>query len=78
MTFKVGDRVTMETKTGGLGGGLRTSPGTQRRSGEVRRVLSDDPHARYEIRWDRGHLSIYSPATGELRLERPQTPVEQA
>jgi hypothetical protein len=30
-------------------------------------VMRDAPSARYRIRWDDGHESIYTPAAGALR-----------
>jgi len=36
------------------------------RHGVVVRVLRGDPNPRYEIRWDEGIASIYSPANGGL------------
>jgi hypothetical protein len=37
-------------------------------------VLRGDPSPRYRIRWDDGHETIYTPASGALRAEqRPKT-----
>ena len=59
MAFSPGDRVVVEAES------------TERlaRRGVIEEVLHDDPHARYRIRWDDGHESIYTPADGALRLD---------
>jgi hypothetical protein len=59
MTFKVGDRVVVESES------------TERppRPGTVREVLREDP-PRYRIEWDDGRESIYAPAAGALHAER--------
>jgi hypothetical protein len=33
----------------------------------IEEVLREAPSARYRIRWDDGHESIYTPAAGALR-----------
>jgi hypothetical protein len=62
MAFQVGDRVVAETES------------TERpsRCGTVRQVLRGDPSPRYEIEWDDGHTSIYTPAAGALAREGAQ------
>jgi hypothetical protein len=59
MTFEVGDRVCAESES------------TERppRAGPVRRVLKTEPSPRYEIEWDDGHTTIYTPAAGALHAE---------
>jgi hypothetical protein len=37
------------------------------RTGVIEEVLREAPSARYRIRWDDGHESIYTPAAGSLR-----------
>jgi Domain of unknown function (DUF1918) len=61
MTLKVGTRVSVEAES------------TQRssRSGVIEEVMRGDPHPRYRIRWDDGHVSIYTPAAGALRAVEP-------
>ncbi len=56
MQFDVGDRVTAETES------------TERpaRHGTVEEVLRSGARVRYRIRWDDGHESIYTPASGAL------------
>jgi hypothetical protein len=60
MAFQVGKRVMAESES------------TQRRprSGVVAEVLRGDPSPRYRVRWDDGHESIYTPASGALRAEQ--------
>jgi hypothetical protein len=60
MAFEVGKRVVAESE----------STGRRPRSGVVEEVLRGDPSPRYRIRWDDGHESIYTPASGALRAER--------
>ncbi|HYZ30355.1 MAG TPA: DUF1918 domain-containing protein [Thermoleophilaceae bacterium] len=54
--FEVGDRVTAEAET----------TGRKPRAGVIEEVLGQDPSPRYRIRWDDGHESIYTPASGAL------------
>jgi hypothetical protein len=61
MALKVGKRVIAES--------IAPRP----RSGVVEEVLPGDPSPRYRIRWDDGHESVYTPASGALRAEpRPR------
>lgn len=60
MAFEVGNRVVAEAE----------STDRQARPGVVEEVLRGDPSPRYRIRWDDGHESIYTPASGALRAER--------
>ena len=63
MAFEVGKRVVAESE----------STDRRPRSGVVEEVLRGDPSPRYRIRWDDGHESIYTPASGALRAEhRPK------
>jgi Domain of unknown function (DUF1918). len=57
MAFEVGKRVVAESE----------STDRRPRSGVVEEVLRGDPSPRYRIRWDDGHESIYTPASGALR-----------
>ena len=61
MTFQIGDRVVAESES------------TERppRTGTVRRVLGGDRSVRYEIEWDDGHTTIYTPAAGALHAATP-------
>jgi hypothetical protein len=56
MTFQPGDRVVAESE----------SVTRHARGGVVEEVVREDP-ARYRIRWDDGHESVYTPAAGALR-----------
>jgi hypothetical protein len=60
MAFAVGKRVVAESES------------TDRRSrpGVIEEVLRGDPSPRYRIRWDDGHESIYTPASGALRTQQ--------
>ena len=60
MAYEVGKRVVAESE----------SVNRQPRPGVVEEVLRGDPSPRYRIRWDDGHESIYTPASGSLRAER--------
>jgi hypothetical protein len=62
MDFKPGDRVSAESES------------TERppRAGTIEEVLAGPPSARYRIRWDDGHESIYTPAAGALQREAPK------
>ena len=59
MAFEVGNRVVAESE----------STDRRPRSGVVEEVLRGDPSPRYRIRWDDGHETIYTPASGALRAE---------
>ncbi len=60
MAFEVGKRVVAESE----------STDRRPRPGVIEEVLRGDPSPRYRIRWDDGHESIYTPASGALRAER--------
>jgi Domain of unknown function (DUF1918) len=68
MAFAVGTRVVAESE----------STDRRPRSGVVEEVLRGDPSPRYRIRWDDGHETIYTPASGALRAERPPKKPRQA
>jgi hypothetical protein len=57
MQLKVGDRVEVEAE----------STDRAPRTGVIEEVVREAPSARYRIRWDDGHESIYTPAAGSLR-----------
>ena len=56
MEFEVGDRVAAEPES------TERAP----RPGTVEEKLGGGSSARYRIRWDDGHESIYTPAAGAL------------
>lgn len=65
MALKSGQRVVAESERA-------TEHG---RGGVIEEVLREEP-PRYRIRWDDGHESVYSPAAGALRADRPKRRVE--
>ena len=65
MAFKVGKRVVAESE----------STDRRPRPGVIEEVIRGDPSPRYRIRWDDGHETIYTPASGALRADqRPKRP----
>lgn len=65
MAFAVGERVEAESE----------STDRRPRPGVIEEVLRGDPSPRYRIRWDDGHETIYTPASGALRAgRRPKRP----
>jgi len=60
MAFQVGDRVVAESES------THRPP----RAGTVREVVRGDPSPRYQIEWDDGHTTIYTPDAGALHAER--------
>ncbi|MBV9422559.1 MAG: DUF1918 domain-containing protein [Solirubrobacterales bacterium] len=60
MAFEVGERVVAESE----------STDRRPRPGVIEEVLHGEPSPRYRIRWDDGHETIYTPASGALRAER--------
>lgn len=67
MAFEVGDRVVAETS--GRRRRVAKQPLRPGKHGEIVRVLRGDPNPRYEIKWDQGTTSIYSPANGGLHAD---------
>ena len=62
MQLTMGTRVAVESES------------TERpaRRGVIEEVLREAPSARYRIRWDDGHESVYTPAAGALTaVEEP-------
>jgi hypothetical protein len=56
MDLEIGDRVAAESES------TERTP----RTGTVEEKLGDGSSPRYQIRWDDGHESIYTPAAGAL------------
>ncbi|MDX6717913.1 MAG: hypothetical protein QOJ63_167 [Solirubrobacteraceae bacterium] len=67
MAFEVGQRVIADKS----GRRRRTARAPMRppRHGVVERVLRGEPNPRYEIRWDEGIVTIFSPANGGLAAD---------
>ena len=61
MELKVGNRVEVESE----------STEQRPRMGVIEEVVREPPSARYRIRWDDGHESIYTPAAGALHSAEP-------
>jgi len=59
MAFEVGERVVAESE----------STDRRPRPGVIEEVLRGEPSPRYRVRWDDGHETIYTPASGALRAE---------
>ena len=60
MVCQVGDRVVAESES------MERAP----RTGIVLEVVRGDPSPRYQIEWDDGHTTIYTPAAGALQGAR--------
>jgi hypothetical protein len=58
MTTKAGDLIVVESER-------VTQP---MRRGVIEEVLEQEP-ARFRIRWDDGHTSIFTPSAGSARIE---------
>jgi hypothetical protein len=59
MTVRAGDSIAVESE--------RVTQPTRR--GVIEEVLQEAP-ARFRVRWDDGHTSIFSPAAGSARIEK--------
>ena len=68
MAIDVGKRVVAESE----------STDRRPRSGVIEEVLRGDPSPRYRVRWDDGHESIYTPASGALRVQKRRRAPAQA
>lgn len=58
MEAKPGDRIRVESEK--VGQAIRT--------GVIEEVLAHDP-ARYRVRWEDGHTSVFTPAGGAAKIE---------
>ena len=61
MKLEAGDRVKVESES------TERAP----RTGVVEEVIREAHSARYRIRWDDGHESIYTPAAGAVSRAEP-------
>jgi Domain of unknown function (DUF1918) len=59
MTGNVGDTIIVESER------VDAPP----RTGEIVAVLQEEP-ARYEVRWEDGHTSIFVPSAGVARIKK--------
>jgi uncharacterized protein DUF1918 len=62
VSAKVGDSVVVEAE--------RSSQSARR--GVIEEILQEQP-ARFRVRWDDGHESIFSPSAGALRVEKKRS-----
>jgi Domain of unknown function (DUF1918) len=46
---------------------------TPARTGVIEEVLQEEP-PRYQVRWQDGHTSIFSPSAGAARIEQQKQP----
>jgi hypothetical protein len=67
MALRVGDRVVEQARS-------TARPG---RAGVIRTVVHGDPAPRYQIRWDDGHETVYTPAAGSLHRESAAAPARR-
>ena len=64
MAFAIGTSVVAQSQS--------TTRGPH--AGVIEEVLRGDPSPRYRVRWDDGHESIYTPASGTLQAQpRPES-----
>jgi Domain of unknown function (DUF1918) len=61
MTAQAGDLIVVESERVAL----------PRRTGVIEEVMQEAP-ARYRVRWEDGHTSIFSPSAGSASIERPK------
>jgi hypothetical protein len=61
MRAHVGDRIVVETERASQSG----------RAGVIEEVLQDEP-ARLRVRWEDGHISIFTPSAGVASITSPK------
>jgi hypothetical protein len=59
MIGHVGDTIVVESER----------VATAARTGVIEKVLKEEP-PRYQVRWEDGHTSIFTPAAGAARVEK--------
>ena len=67
MIGNVGDTIVVESER----------VATPARTGVIEEVLQEEP-ARYQVRWQDGHTSIFAPAAGVARIEQKKRPRAKA
>jgi Domain of unknown function (DUF1918) len=65
MSGSIGDRIVVEAERADQTG----------RAGVIEKVLEEEP-PRYEVRWDDGHTSIFSPSAGAATIEQKSQQVD--
>jgi hypothetical protein len=65
MSGSIGDRIVVEAERADQTG----------RTGVIEKVLEEEP-PRYEVRWDDGHTSIFSPSAGAATIEQKSQQVD--
>jgi hypothetical protein len=63
MVGNVGDTIVIESERVAIAA----------RTGVIEEVLEQEP-SRYQVRWEDGHTSIFSPAAGVARIEQKKRP----
>jgi hypothetical protein len=59
VTGHKGDRIVVESERAAQAG----------RAGVIEKVIEKEP-PRYQVRWDDGHTSIFSPSAGAAKIEQ--------
>jgi hypothetical protein len=65
MSGRIGDRIVVEAERADQTG----------RAGVIEKVLEEEP-PRYEVRWDDGHTSVFSPSAGAATIEQKSQQVD--
>jgi Domain of unknown function (DUF1918) len=65
MSGRIGDRIVVEAERADQTG----------RAGVIEKVLEEEP-PRYEVRWDDGHTSIFSPSAGAATIEQKSQQID--
>jgi hypothetical protein len=61
VTGHIGDRIVVESERAAQSG----------RAGVIEKVLKEEP-PEYQVRWEDGHTSIFSPAAGAATIEEKE------
>jgi hypothetical protein len=65
VTGHIGDRIVVESERAAQSG----------RAGVIEKVLKEEP-PQYQVRWDDGHTSIFSPSAGAATIEEKSQQVD--